>query len=425
MTMISRRNFNKLIGAAGALPLLGVAACEETSARVVIVGGGFGGASAARFLKRMDPKLSVVLIEAGKSFHTCPFSNTVIAGMADMKFIEVGFDALTKMGIQVVNDTVIGIDPAGKTVKTQGGASFKYEKLIVSPGVEMKWGALPGYDMAASEIMPHAWKAGPQTALLRKQLEAMKDGDVFVMSAPPNPFRCPPGPYERASLVAHYLKKNKPKSKVLILDAKDAFSKQGLFTEGWTALYGKMVEWVPASKNGKVVKVDAKGMMVETDFGDKIKGGVFNIIPPQTAGKIAVDAGLTNESGFCPVNLKTFESAKAKDVYVIGDACIAGEMPKSAYSANSQAKVAAGAILAAFAGKSVEPPNQINTCYSLISPDYGISIAAVFAVQDGKLAGVPGAGGVSPAKMPEAVRKKEAEFAYGWYASIRRDSWGV
>ncbi|MGE5548587.1 MAG: FCSD flavin-binding domain-containing protein [Solirubrobacterales bacterium] len=427
MTNVSRRSFNGLLGAAGALTLAGgLSACAGgggNGPRVVVIGGGFGGATAAKYLKRYDPSLNVTLIDADKSHLTCPFSNTVIAGMNDMSFIERKFDALSsKHGVKVMQDTVVGIDPAAKVVKTQSGATVAYDRLIVSPGIDFKWGGIEGYDEAAAQIMPHAWKAGPQTVLLRKQLEAMPNGGLVIIAPPGNPFRCPPGPYERAGLIAYYLKKNKPKSKVLILDAKDDFAKAKLFKEGWDKAYDEMIEWVPAKNNGKVTKVDAKGGVVETDF-EKFKPAVANIIPPQTAGMIAIKAGLTDKSGFCPVNPNTFESTLAKDVYVIGDAAIAGAMPKSGYSASSQAKVAAAAIVAGFRGEQPLPLSAINTCYSLIAPDYGISVAAVFAVKDGKIDTVPGSGGVSPLGANYQFRKKEADFASGWYASVSQDTW--
>lgn len=428
MTNISRRSFNGLLGAAGAVTLAGgLSACAGTSGkgpRVVVVGGGFGGATAAKYLKRYNPALDVTLIDEDKSHYTCPFSNTVLAGMNDMAYIERKFDALqAKYGIKFVNARVEGIDAAKKTVTTKDGTTIAYDKLIVSPGIDFKWNAIPGYDEAASHVMPHAWKAGPQTVLLRKQLEAMPNGGTVVISAPGNPFRCPPGPYERASLIAYYLKKHKPKSKVLILDSKDAFAKDKLFKEGWEKIYDEMIEWVPAAKNGKVTKVDAKAGVVETDF-EKFKPDVANIIPPQTAGVLAIKAGLTNESGFCPVDPNTFESTKAKDVHVIGDAAIAGAMPKSGYSASSQAKVCAAAIVAQLAGEKPMALSAINTCYSLIAPDYGISVAAVFAVADGKIDAIKGSGGVSPMGAAYQFRKKEADFAVGWYQSIAQDSWG-
>jgi sulfide dehydrogenase [flavocytochrome c] flavoprotein subunit len=423
MTKISRRTFNGLLGAAGAVSTFGITGCGAAD-RVVVVGGGFGGATAAKYLKRYNPSLDVTLIDEQKSHLTCPFSNTVLAGMNPLSFIDRKFDALSaKYGVKVVNAHVSMIDGEAKKVVTADGQSFPFEKCIVSPGIDMKWNALPGYDEPASHIMPHAWKAGPQTVLLHQQLEAMKDGGHVIISSPANPFRCPPGPYERASLIAHYIKTKKPKSKVIILDSKDDFAKSGLFKEGWEKYYEKHLEWVPAAKGGKVMSVDAKAGIVATDF-EKFKPAVANIIPPQSAGMIAIKSGLTNETGFCPINPNTFESTKVKNVHVIGDACIAGEMPKSGYSASSQAKVAAAAIVAMLNGKDPVPFSAINTCYSLVAPDYGISVAAVYAVTDGKIAGVKGAGGVSPKGANAQFRKKEADFASGWYASISQDTWG-
>lgn len=428
MTKITRRSFSGLLGTAGLVSAFGTAgwaaAPKKKGPHVVVVGGGFGGATAAKYIRRRDPNIRVTLIEGNTSFHTCPFSNAVLAGIKDMAYITRTYDRLASVhGVKVVHDTVTAIDPVKKTVTTKGGANLTYDRCVVSPGVDFKWDALPGYDEAASDYMPHAWKAGMQTVLLRKQLEAMPNGGVFVIAPPANPFRCPPGPYERASLVAWYFKQHKPKSKVLILDAKDAFSKQKLFLEGWEKAYGEMIEWVPAAKNGKVTRVDAKEMLLETDF-DKHKVSVANVIPPQKAGAIAFAAGLTNDSGFCPVDPATFESARQKGIHVIGDACVAGEMPKSGYSASSQAKVAAAAVVDLLNGRQPATPSFINTCYSLIAPDYGISVANVYEVADGKIIGVKNTGGVSPTGANHQFRKKEADFAEGWYASISQDSWG-
>jgi sulfide dehydrogenase [flavocytochrome c] flavoprotein subunit len=423
MTNISRRTFNGLVGAAGVLSMAGTLSACTSGPKVVVIGGGFGGATAAKYLKRYDPNLDVTLIDAGKSHFTCPFSNTVIGGLNDMSYIERKFDVLAnKHGVKVYTDMVVAIDGAAKVVKTQGGKTFEYDRLVVSPGIDMKWNAIEGYDQAASEKMPHAWQAGPQTMLLRKQLEAMPAGGLVVIAAPGNPFRCPPGPYERASLIAGYLKRNKPKSKLLILDSKDAFAKDKLFKEGWEKLYDDIIEWVPASKNGKVAKVSAKDGVVETDF-EKFKPSVANIIPPQQAGKIAITAGLADKSGFCPIDPNTFESTMVKGIHVIGDAAIAGAMPKSGYSASSQAKVAAAAIVATLRGEKPGAMSAINTCYSLLAPDYGISVAAVFNVQDNKIASIAGSGGVSPMGANYQFRKKEADFAVGWYQSVCQDSW--
>lgn len=425
MSALSRRGFNTLIGAsamAAALPRIGRA---ETTARVVVIGGGFGGATAAKYLRMLAPAVDVTLIEPSAAFYTCPFSNLVLGGLRPMSAIKHGYDKLAdKYGVKLVQGTAAAIDPVKKTVTIAGGGMLAYDRLVVSPGIDFRWNAIEGYDEAASMQMPHAWKAGPQTELLAKQLEAMADGGLFIIAAPANPFRCPPGPYERASLIAHYLKTRKPRSKVLILDAKENFSKQGLFMAGWKKLYGTMIEWVKLSSDGKVVRADAKAMTLESEFGQKHKGAVVNVIPPQQAGAIAQKAGLTDASGWCPVHGATFESMRLKDIHVIGDASIAAPMPKSGFSANSQGKIVAAAIAAILKGDEPVTPSLANTCYSLVGPDYGISVAAVYRAEGDKLVAIKGAGGVSPSKVPASFREKEARYAEGWYASITSDTFG-
>lgn len=427
MSKMNRRDFLKLSGAAGAATIVGsfgVRSAHAASAKVVVIGGGFGGATCAKYLRRADANLSVTLVEPNRQFVTCPFSNYVLGGIRTMDSITHSYHALrTKHGVDVVHDTVTAIDPAGKKVTLASGRTLPYDRLVVSPGVDFKWNAIAGYDERASLTMPHAWKAGPQTVLLRKQLEAMRDGGTFLMVAPPNPFRCPPGPYERASMVAHYLKQHKPKSKIVILDPKDAFSKQGLFVAGWDKLYPGMIEWVAGSKGGKVSAVDVRAMTVEAEL-DKHKADVINVIPPQTAGTIALRSGLADEKGWCAVDPKTFESKVHKGIHVIGDAAIAGELPKSGFAANSEAKIAANAIVAMLRGESVGEASYVNTCYSLLSPDYGISVAGVYRITDKGIAQISGSGGVSPKDADAQFRKDEAKYAFGWYASITADAWG-
>lgn len=399
--------------------------------KVIVIGGGAGGTIAAKYLKKMDNSLDVTLIERNPDYYTCFMSNEVIGGERKLESIKFNYERLKKHGINVVIGEVSGGDLNAKTIKV-GDKSLNYDKLIVSPGVDMKWGAIEGYDEAASQKMPHAWKAGDQTALLRKQLEAMQDGGVVLIAAPANPFRCPPGPYERASLVAQYLKAHKPKSKVIILDAKDDFAKKGLFEQGWKELYGygtdkSLIEWRSAANQGKVSRVDAaKNAVYAGEMGDEIVGAVVNVIPPQKAGQIATVLGLTNDAGWCPVNRKTFESAQAKDVHVIGDACIADAMPKSAYSANSQAKVCAAAVVAALQGKDMVTPAYTNTCYSMVGPDYGISVAAVYnyKAEDNSIAPVQGAGGVSAKDASAEDRKREMLYGHSWFNNIVEDMFG-
>ncbi len=427
MTNFDRRTFLKLTGAAAGLASL--SACAGTAGsgggpRVVVVGGGFGGATAAKYLRRLDPSLQVTLVDRNPSHVTCPFSNAVLGGLRDLPSITQGFDGLRAAGVKVVTDEVTALDVAGKAVVLKKGGRLAYDRLVLSPGIDVKWNALAGYDEAAAELAPHAWKAGPQTALLRRQLEALPDGGVVLLSAPGNPYRCPPGPYERASLIAHYLKAHKPRSKLLLLDSKDSFSKQGLFEEAWASQFKGIIEWVPAAKDGKVVRVDAKSLTVETELGTRHKAHVLNIIPPQTAGRIVVDAGLTDASGWVPVVPATFQSTKAPDIYVVGDATVAAPMPKSGFTANAQAKVAAAALVADLRGKPAPEPLWMNTCYSLITPSYGISIAGVYRVIDGKLGEVKGSGGVSPRGASATFRQLEAEYAFAWYDNIVQDTWG-
>jgi sulfide dehydrogenase [flavocytochrome c] flavoprotein chain len=427
MNRFSRRDFLKLTGAGAAATAAGIfgqaALAQSANAHVVVIGGGFGGATCAKYLKLWNPALKVTLIEPEKQFLTCPFSNYVLAGFRTMQSLAQNYNGLRKHGVQVIHDFATSIDAGARKVSLKRGKPITYDRLVVSPGVDIKWGAIKGYTDVAATTMPHAWKAGAQTTLLRKQLVAMKNGGTFVLVAPPNPFRCPPGPYERASVIAHYFKQAKPKSKILILDAKDAFSKQGLFTDGWKKLYGDMIEWVPGSKGGMVTAVNTRKMAVETEIGAAHKGDVINVISPQTAGRIAVASGLTDDKGWCPVNPLSFESTKHKGIYVIGDAAIAGTMPKSGFAANSQGKTAAAAIIADLSGRPPAEPTYVNTCYSLLAPDYGISVAGVYRAGADGIKDVPG-GGVSPRDADAAFRADEAKYAFGWYNSITADVWG-
>ena len=425
----NRRDFIRLGAGASLAATTGIVGfpsiARAAGKRVVVVGGGVGGGTAAKYLRMYDPSLDVTLVEPNKTYLTCFFSNLVIGGLRDMKSIEVGYDGLAKRGVKVVHAAATAIDPVAKKVALEGGKSLEYDFCVVSPGIELNYGGIAGYSEAASQKMPHAWKAGPQTTLLRLQIEAMDDGGTVIIAPPADPFRCPPGPYERAGLIANVLKKKKPKSKILILDAKDAFAKQGLFLAGWKELYGDMIEWVPMSKEGKVSKVDLANMTVTAgNLETEHKGNVINIIPPQTAGKIAKDSGLANDKGWCPINPMTFESTLHKDVYVIGDACIAPPMPKSGYAANAQAKVCAAAIAHVAAGSTPPSPVLFNTCYSYLAPDDAISVGAIYKMEEGKLASVKGSGGVTPAKATKVMRAREAEFAESWYTNVTDDIFG-
>jgi sulfide dehydrogenase [flavocytochrome c] flavoprotein chain len=424
MSIHSRREILQL---AAATPLATFAANStraQSAARVVVVGGGFGGATCARYLKRADAGLRVMLIEPVRQFVTCPFSNAVLGGLRDLTSITFGYRQLQKAhGVEVVHDEAVGLDPAARRITLAGGGSLSYDRLVLSPGIELRWDVLEGYDEAAAGVMPHAWRAGPQTALLRRQLEVMEDGGVVAIVVPEPPFRCPPGPYERASLIAHYLKERKPRSKLLILDANDTFSKQELFTAGWQELYPGLIEWVPHSQGGQVIRVDPEQMMLHTDF-EALPVAVANVIPPQRAAAIARAAGMDEGRGWCPVDGRTFESAVHPGVHLLGDAILAGSMPKSGFSANCQAKACAVAIAALLRDQPPPEPALINTCYSLLAPDYGISIAGVYQVAEGEIVAIDKAGGVSPQDAGRAFRAREAQYANSWYANITDDMFG-
>jgi sulfide dehydrogenase [flavocytochrome c] flavoprotein subunit len=421
---LDRRSFLKLVGAgagaagAAGLPMIGRAAelMPKGAKRVVVVGGGYGGTIAAKYIRMMDKSIEVVLIERNDHFVSCPFSNLYIGGIIkDLTPLTIKFDKLaTNHGVKIVQAEVTGIDPAGKVVTTDKG-TVSYDRLVLSPGIDFRLGEIKGYDAAAMEIMPHAWKAGPQTVLLRKQLEAMKDGGTMVMTVPLSPYRCPPGPYERASMVAHYLKKSKPKSKLVVLDANpDITSKGGLFKKGWKDNYEGIIDYRPAKK---VTEVEPGKMTVLIEGLEDVKGDVINVIPPQRAGQIAVAAGLVgDDKNWCPVNPTTFESTKQANIHVIGDACVAGAMPKSGYSANSEAKICATNIVALMNGKETTEMSGINTCYSYITDKEAVSVAAVYKVAEGKIIAVPNSGGVSPADFSAA--KMEAIYAESWLKNI-------
>jgi sulfide dehydrogenase [flavocytochrome c] flavoprotein subunit len=315
MVAPSRRRLLQSATAAALWPLAAPALAQSRGAKIVVIGGGFGGATAAKYLRVFDPALDVTLIEPDRSFVTCPFSNDVLAGGRTISRITHGYRTLAEThGVRVIADSAIRIDADKRTVTLAGGTTLAYDKLVVSPGIDMRWGEIQGYDEQAAERLPHAWKAGPQTLLLRRQLEAMQDGGTFLIVAPANPYRCPPAIYERASLVASYFKRAKPRAKILIMDAKDQFPAQPHFEAAWTRLYGDMIEWVPLSQDGKITEAQPGEMAVVSEFGETHQAAVINLVPPQIAGKIALDAGLANQTGWCPIDQMTFESTLHKDL---------------------------------------------------------------------------------------------------------------
>ncbi len=436
MSQFNRRAFLKAaIAAAPASPFLTLpnTAHAGRKASVVVVGGGYGGATAAKYLKHMDPALDVTLIEREKTYTSCPLSNEVISGHGKIEDLQTGYDGLKKRGITVIFDEAVGLDDVRKTVKLKGGKTLNYDALVLSPGIDYNFAGVEGYTEAmAYTTHPHAWKAGPQTLMLKKKLEAMQDGQTFVISVPPGPFRCPPGPYERASQVASYFKHhNMNRCKVIIADANDSFSKKGLFEQSWKRHYPGMIEWVAGAAGGKIVKFDARTNTASSDFND-YQGDVVNIIPPHHAGNIARNAGLTNAKGWCDVDMLTMESRVQKDIWIIGDSCVHGDLPvyaapKSAHMANTQAKAAAGAIVAKLNGLPNPEPFFVNTCYSITAPNWGFSVAHVYRLREGKLVYITEAGGISPVNMDsedalKLQRKLESEYATGWLKNIMADA---
>jgi NADPH-dependent 2,4-dienoyl-CoA reductase/sulfur reductase-like enzyme len=416
----SRRQFLGGVGALAAAGTLPRPAIAQAKPRLVVVGGGPGGATIAKYVAR-DSKgaLSVTLVEPLKQFTTCFHSNLYLGDFRDFQSITHSYEGLRKYGVNLVHEAAAAINRESRTVRLASGVTLPYDRLVVAPGIDIKFDSVPGYSEAASEVMPHAWKAGPQTQLLKKQLDALKDGDLIVMIAPPNPYRCPPGPYERVSMMAHVLKaKGHTKSKIVIIDPKENFSKQALFMEGWQKHYPGMIEWQDPKMHGGVKGVDPKTLTVKTDLAE-YKAQLVNVIPAQMAGKIARDAGLANQSGFCPINPENMKSASDPNIYIVGDASIAGDMPKSAFSANSQAKVAALMIRGELEGAKTFPARYTNTCWSLIETDDTVKVGGRYEAKDGKIAAVETF--ISKTGEPADLRKQTQVENMGWYAGITAD----
>lgn len=427
MTNIKRRDFIKLVGGTTAVSMFGFPALVlGASRKVVVVGGGVGGCTVSKYLRKLDPSIEVTLVTDKDKYATCFLSNEVLGGDRAMESITHGYDGLKKQGVEILIDRVVNVDPAKKAVQTAGGKTLNFDACVVSPGVDFKWETIDGYDQKVAESIPHAWFAGPQTMTLRKQIEAMPAGGTVVIAAPPNPFKCPPGPYERASQIAMYCKQHKPKAKIVILDPKPKFSKQKLFIQGWTDLYGygtdnSMIEWVSGDSGGAVTAVDAANKTLTCAAG-KFKGDVVNVIPAQKAGKVAFDSDLV-DGEWCPVDKKTFESKKHAGIYVLGDASDSAKMPKSAYAANSQAKVCAAAIADRLNGREPGDTTYVNTCYSIVGEDYGISVAAVYQLDaaNNMIESIKGSGGVSPMDAGPEIRKREVAYAHSWYNNLIDD----
>lgn len=421
---MTRREFGRLAGAA-ALASVAPMGFVHGAARpkVVVIGGGAGGATAARYIaKDSRGAVDVTLIEPTRTYYTCFFSNLYIGGFRDLASIGHTYDRLaSEYGINVVHDWATGVDRDGRTVALASGVSVPYDALVVSPGIDFKYETLPGYSVEAAGRMPHAYKAGTQSALLKNQIDAMPQGGTFMMVAPPNPYRCPPGPYERVSMVAHVLKQTNPTAKILIIDPKTKFSKGGLFSEGWEKHYPGMVEWIGGDVHGGIRSVNADTMSVETDF-DTFTGDVVNVIPPQKAGHIAEVAGLTDAKGWCPIVPATMQSRMDPNIYVLGDATVNGDMPKSGFSANSQAKVCAMAVRHALTGSKLFPARFRNTCWSLIETNDGVKVGANYEATEEKIASTDGF--ISKTGESAELRKQTYEESVGWYQGITADMFG-
>lgn len=424
MTHPTRRNFNKLLAASAALSTFALPNIARASKPVVVViGGGAGGATAARHIAN-DSKgaIEVILIEPARRYYSCFYSNLYLGGFRTYESLGHNYDRLAiDYGINVVHDWVAGINLSERTVRLSTNTDIKYDRLIVSPGIDLKYESVPGYSVENTARAPHAYKSGTQVQLLKAQVEAMKEGGVFLMIAPPSPYRCPPGPYERVSMIAHLLKQKNPRAKIIILDTKEKFSKQPLFQEGWNRYYPGMVEWLPPSISGPIQSCNFQNLSFETDL-DTFKADAANIIPAQTAGKIAINAGLTDPSGWCPIEPDTMQSTVDENVYVIGDSSIAGAMPKSAFSANSQAKVVAHHIRANLLGKRTFPARYANTCWSLIAPNDSVKVGAAYKAGAEKIESQTTF--ISQNGEAKEVRKRTYEESASWYKNITTDMFG-
>jgi sulfide dehydrogenase [flavocytochrome c] flavoprotein chain len=418
---LTRRNFGLMAGAGAASLAMPAVLRAQGRPRVVVVGGGPGGATAARYIARdAAGAIDVTLIDASEQFTTCFFSNLYLGDFQSFDDITHNWDSLvSNHGINKITAYARGVDREAKTVTLENGDTVEYDRLVLAPGIDIVWDSVPGYSEADAEIAPHAWKAGPQTQLLKEKLDALEDGQNIVMVAPPNPYRCPPGPYERISMFAHVLKKKGfENSRIYVIDPKESFSKQALFEEGWARHYPGMIEWYGPDVHGGIINVDAAAGTVETDF-DTFEGALLNIIPAQRAGAIAHEAGLTNEAGWVPIDPFTMRSKADENIYVVGDATIAGDMPKSGFSANSQAKVAAMNIRGDLTDAATFPARYANTCWSLIETDDGVKVGAQYEPTDEKIASTSTF--ISQTGESDELRKETYEESLGWYDGIIED----
>ncbi len=422
---LNRREFNSLLLAGTSVAVTPAPLMGQTKSKVVVIGGGAGGATAARYLATGgNGEVDVTLIENSDTYTTCFYSNLYLGGFRTFESITHSYESLKfGYGVNIVKGYALEVDRERKEVKMQDGKNVPYDRLVVAPGIDLIYDSVPGYSEEAAQIAPHAWQAGAQTQLLRDQMDALEDGDNIVIVPPPNPYRCPPGPYERASMMAHLIKEKGFKNSVVsILDVKPKFSKQGLFSEGWQRHYPDIIEWLPPEVHGGIINVDAEAGVVETDL-DTFEAAVINIIPAMKAGAIAGNSGLTDDSGYCPVDGASMRSTIDENVFVIGDASIAGAMPKSGFSANSQAKIAVMNILGELTGSEVTAAKFANVCWSLISTDNAVKVGAFYsATADGEI--VADSNFISEAGEDDELRTNTYKESIGWYDSITVDMFG-
>ena len=430
MQGISRRAFARGLGAAAAVSQagsVGTFAVAQTRPRVLIIGGGAGGATVATYVKRVAPNLNVTLIERNAQFTTCFFSNLYLGGFRTLESLTHSYQELKAQDINVVTDVAIDVDPSRKTVTLISGTKIPYDRLVLSPGIDIRFDTIEGYSREVAQAMPHAWRAGEQTVLLKTQLEAMPEGGVVVMAAPPNPYRCPPGPYERACMIAHFLKTRKPRSKLIILDPKRSFSKQAVFMEAFKRYYPGLIDIHLSTDidDFGVAAVDPGSKTIIAKSGLKIRASVANIVPAQRAGGIAQRSGCV-EDNWCPISPENFLSTKVEDVHVIGDASVATDMPKSAFSANSQGKLIANYLANSLAGKEVFPARVRNTCWSLLAPNDSAKIGAnyIVGVSNGRKMLMPTDAFVSQTGEAASERRENFEESLGWYSGMTMDMFG-
>ncbi|NJL50297.1 MAG: FAD-dependent oxidoreductase [Blastochloris sp.] len=424
--VIDRRTF--VGGAAGMLaaslaaPSLAAPSIAQARPRIVVIGGGPGGATCAKYLVRDNAPLDVTLVEANRTYVTPFTSNLYLGGLKSYETLEFGYDKMAGRGVKLVFDTVVAIERDARFVRTRQGDRIPYDRLVISPGIDFVWDAVPGYSEAVSEKLPHAWRGGAQFQLLKRQLDSVPDGGLIVVIAPPNPFRCPPAPYERVSMMALALKRRGVKgARIVILDFKDHFAMQPLFEDGWERYSTGMVEWQDPKIHGGIKAVDAKAMTVTTDL-EVHKAALINVIPPQIAGRLGRDAGLTDETGYCPVDAGTMTSLKDANIHVIGDAVIGGDFPKSGFAANNEAKLTAMLIRADLIGGRLMPVRFTNHCWSTLAPEDAVKNGARYEPRDGKIVAIDPY--TSQRDEPLELRARQAHEAVGWYAGMTTDIFG-